>query len=53
MSVYCEFCVCCQVDVSATGRLLVQRSPTECGVSKCDLGISMIRKLSFTRTVEQ
>jgi hypothetical protein len=25
--------VCCQVEVSATGRSLVQRSPTECGVS--------------------
>jgi len=28
--------VCCQVDVSASGRSLVQRSPTECGVSECD-----------------
>jgi hypothetical protein len=28
--------VCCQVEVSATGRSLVQRSPTECGVSECD-----------------
>jgi hypothetical protein len=26
--------VCFQVEVSATGRSLVQRSPTECGVSK-------------------
>jgi hypothetical protein len=26
--------VCCQVEVSATGWSLVQRSPTECGVSK-------------------
>jgi hypothetical protein len=25
-------CLCCQVEVSATGRSLVQRSPTECGV---------------------
>jgi hypothetical protein len=25
--------VCCQVEVSATGWSLVQRSPTECGVS--------------------
>ena len=31
------FCVCFQVEVSATGRLLVQRSPTECGASECDL----------------
>jgi len=28
--------VYCQVEVSASGRLLVQRSPTECGVSECD-----------------
>ena len=26
-----ESVVCCQVVVSATGRSLVQRSPTECG----------------------
>jgi len=29
-----ECFMCCQVEVSATGRLLVQRSPTECGVSR-------------------
>jgi hypothetical protein len=35
MSLVCV--VCCQVEVSATGRSLVQRSPTECGVSQvCD-----------------
>ena len=34
--------VCCQVEVSATGRVLVQRSLTECGVSVCDLGTSRI-----------
>jgi hypothetical protein len=28
--------VCCQLEVSATGWFLVQRSPTECGVSECD-----------------
>jgi len=27
--------VCCQVDVSATGRSLVQRSPTDCDASLC------------------
>ena len=27
--------VCCQVEVSATGRSLVQRSPSGCGVSLC------------------
>jgi hypothetical protein len=25
-------CLCCQVEVSATGRSLVQRSTTDCGV---------------------
>jgi hypothetical protein len=29
--------VCCQVEVSATDRSLVQRAPTECGVSQCNL----------------
>ena len=28
--------VCCQVEVSATGRSLIRSSPTECGVSECD-----------------
>ena len=28
--------MCCPVDISATDRSLVQRSPTECGVSECD-----------------
>jgi hypothetical protein len=28
--------MCCQVEVSGTGRSLVQRSPTDCGVSECD-----------------
>jgi hypothetical protein len=28
--------VCCQEQVSASGLSLVQRSPTECGVSECD-----------------
>ena len=32
--------LCSQVEVSATGRSLVQRSSTECRVSKCDLKIS-------------
>ena len=29
--------VCCQVEVSATSWSLVQRSPTDCGVSLCEL----------------
>jgi hypothetical protein len=28
--------VCCQVDVPASCRSLVQRSPTDCDVSECD-----------------
>ena len=28
--------VCCQVEGSATGRSLVQRNPTVCGVAECD-----------------
>ena len=32
--------VCCQIEVSETGRSLVQGSPTECGVSECDREIS-------------
>jgi hypothetical protein len=31
MFVSCE-CLCCQVEVSATGRSLVQRCPTGCAV---------------------
>jgi hypothetical protein len=31
MFVSCE-CLCCQVEVYATGRSLVQRSPTDCDV---------------------
>jgi hypothetical protein len=34
--------VCCQVEVSATGWSLVQRSPTECGVSECDREASTV-----------
>jgi hypothetical protein len=29
-------CLCCQVEISATGRSVVQRSPTCYGVSECD-----------------
>jgi hypothetical protein len=32
--------VCCQIQFSASGRSLVQRNPTECGVSVCDLETS-------------
>jgi hypothetical protein len=36
--------VCCQVEVCATGWSLVQRGPTECGVSECDREASIMRK---------
>ena len=36
--------VCCQVEVAASGRSLVQSSPTECGVSECDLETSSARR---------
>ena len=35
--------VCCQVDVTATDRSLVQRSPVDCGVSECDREASIMR----------
>ena len=34
--------VCCQVEVSATGRALVQRSPTECVLSGRGLCVGLI-----------
>jgi len=39
--------VCCQVEVSASGWSrwsLVQRSPTDCGVSECDREDSIMRR---------
>jgi hypothetical protein len=48
----CSGVGCCQVEVSATSRSLVQRSPTECGVSECDLETSTIRMPRLTRAVE-
>jgi hypothetical protein len=41
--------VCCQVEVSASGCSLVQRSPTECGVSECDREASIMRRPWPTR----
>jgi len=39
-----ENIVCCQVEDSATGRSLIQRSPIECGVPEFDLETSTMRK---------
>ena len=36
--------VFCEVEVSASGWSLVQRSPTECGVSECDREDSIMRR---------
>ena len=36
--------VCCRVEVSATGRSLIQSSPTEYGASQCDLETSTMSK---------
>ena len=41
--------VCCQVEVSASRLSLVQRSPTECGVSECDREASIMRRPWPTR----
>jgi hypothetical protein len=45
-------CLCCQVEVSATGWSLVQRSPTKCGVSECDLAASTMKTPRPTRAVQ-
>jgi hypothetical protein len=36
--------VCCQVEVSAMGPLLIQRISTESGVSECDREASIMRR---------
>jgi len=41
MSISCE---CCQIEISTLGRSLVQKSPTECGVSECHGKASTMRK---------
>jgi hypothetical protein len=42
--------LCCQVEVSATGWSLVQRSPTEYGASECDREAWTLRRLWPTRS---
>jgi hypothetical protein len=41
--------VCCQLEFSASGSSLVQRSPTECGVSEYNREASIMRRLWPTR----
>ena len=35
---------CREIEVAETGQSVVQRSPTECGVSTCDLETSAMRR---------
>ena len=44
-----DACLCCQVEVSAAGRSLVLRSPTEGSVSECNLEKSAMRRSRLTR----
>ena len=44
--------VCRQVEVSASACSLAQRSPTDCGVSVCDLETSTMRRSRPARAVE-
>jgi hypothetical protein len=36
--------VCCQVEVSATDRSFVQKSPSECSLSVCDVETSTVKR---------
>jgi len=42
-SLFLVSAVCCQVEVSALGWSLVQRSPTECRLCECDCEFSTVR----------
>jgi hypothetical protein len=42
--------VCCQVEVSSTGRSLIQRRPTECDVCECDREASIMTRPWPTRS---
>jgi hypothetical protein len=44
--------VYCQVEVSASGRSLIQRSPTVCGVSECDFQTSSMMRPRPSRAFE-
>ena len=41
--------VCCQVEVSATGRSRIQRSPTDCGMSLCVIQGNSKRQIPAVR----
>jgi hypothetical protein len=44
--------MCCEIEVSAMGQSLVQRSPIKFGVSECDLETSTMRLPWPTGTVK-
>ena len=44
--------VCGQIELSATGRSFVQRSPIKCGVSEYDLETSTMKRPRPTRGVQ-
>jgi hypothetical protein len=44
-----DVCLLWEVEVSAAGWSLVQRSPTECSVSEYDREVSILRRLWPTR----
>jgi hypothetical protein len=44
--------VCCQVESSADGRSLVQRSPTDSGGSECGLDTSIMKRSGANKAVE-
>jgi hypothetical protein len=43
--------VCCEIEVSVLGRSLVQRSPTERGMSECDREASTMKRPRLTGAV--
>ena len=49
MSLSCECWMLSERDVSASGRSLVQKSPTECDLSECDGEASIMRRSCPTR----
>jgi hypothetical protein len=46
------FCMCCEAEISGTGRSLVQRRHTLCGMSECYLDTATMRRPTLTRAVE-
>ena len=49
ISVCCVCVACCQILVSASDSSLIQRNPTECGVSECDRAASIMSRPWHTR----